>query len=179
LQAHLGNETVFYNSAAFNLMNRFEFVSDRYASLQFQHSFEGLLFNRIPLVRKLKWRLVGTANVLWGSLSQQNIGIIPDDVDLDGVAARPFGALGDVPYVELGYGIENIFKFIRVDAIHRLTYRNRPASAPSASKSLRSLSCRKEPRRIGISGLAGLRIRFFQDQRSSRMGRRGTWAGVQ
>jgi hypothetical protein len=34
--------------------------------------------------------------------------------------------LGDVPYVELGYGIENIFKFIRVDAIHRVTYRNRP-----------------------------------------------------
>ena len=126
LQAHLGNETIFYNSAAFNLMNRFEFVSDRYASLQFEHSFEGLLFNRIPLVRKLKWRLLGTANVLWGSLSQHNIDIIPDDVDLDGLAARPFGPLGDVPYVELGYGIENIFKFIRVDAIHRVTYRNRP-----------------------------------------------------
>ena len=126
LQAHLGNETIFYNSAAFNLMNRFEFGSDRYASLQFEHSFEGLLFNRIPLVRKLKWRLLGTANVLWGSLSQHNIDIIPDDVDLDGLAARPFGPLGDVPYVELGYGIENIFKFIRVDAIHRVTYRNRP-----------------------------------------------------
>jgi hypothetical protein len=134
LQAHLGNETVFYNTAAFNLMNRFEFVSDRYASLQFQHSFEGLLFNRIPLVRKLKWRLVGTANVLWGSLSPQNIGIIPDEVDLDGVAARPFGALGDVPYVELGYGIENIFKFIRVDAIHRVTYRNRPGVSTFGAK---------------------------------------------
>jgi hypothetical protein len=107
-------------------MNRFEFVSDRYASLQLQHSFEGLLFNRIPAIRKLKWRLVGTANVLWGSLSQKNIDIIPEDINADGVVVRHFGPLGDVPYVEVGYGIENIFKFIRVDAIHRLTYRNRP-----------------------------------------------------
>jgi hypothetical protein len=69
---------------------------------------------------------VGTANVLWGSLSQQNIDIIPEDTNPDGILVRPFGPLGDVPYIELGYGIENIFKFIRVDAIHRITYRDRP-----------------------------------------------------
>lgn len=126
LQAHIGNETIFYNSIAFNLMNRFEFVSDRYASLQFQHSFEGLLFNRIPAIRKLKWRLVSTANVLWGSVSQKNIDIIPEDINSDGTTVRPFGPLGDAPYIEVGYGIENIFKFVRIDAIHRLTYRNRP-----------------------------------------------------
>ena len=26
------------------------------------------------------------------------------------------------PYIETGYGIENIFRFVRVDFIHRLTY---------------------------------------------------------
>jgi Family of unknown function (DUF5686)/CarboxypepD_reg-like domain len=117
LQSHLGNQTFFYNALAFNLMNYFEFVSDTYVQFNYQQSFEGLLFNRIPLIRRLKWRLVGTANVLWGSVRPENQTIIPDNVDR-------FNALGDVPYLEVGYGIENIFKFIRVDFIHRLTYRN-------------------------------------------------------
>jgi hypothetical protein len=126
LRSHLGNESFFFNSQAFNLMKYFEFVSDKYVSLNYQHSFEGLLFNRIPLVRKLKWRLVATSNILYGSLRPENLNIIPENVSDEGNRSRPFRALGDVPYVEVGYGIENILKFIRIDAIHRLTYLNHP-----------------------------------------------------
>ena len=57
-------------------MNYGEFISDQFASLQYQHHFEGFLLNRIPLIRKLKWRLVGTANVIYGGLSQANKDII-------------------------------------------------------------------------------------------------------
>jgi hypothetical protein len=78
--------------------------------------------NKIPLIRKLKWRLLGTANVLYGSLRQENKDIMSRE---EPNASLEFDGLDPGrPYIELGYGIENIFKFIRVDGIHRITYRN-------------------------------------------------------
>lgn len=118
LETHLGNESVFFNSNSYNLMNFFEFVSDTYASVRFKHGFDGLILNRIPLMRKLKWRSFLTGNVLYGSVRQENIDIIP----AQHVPTVAFDAIGDDPYVEVGYGVENIFRFIRVDFLHRLTY---------------------------------------------------------
>lgn len=124
LFAHLGNQSWFYVGNAYNLMNFFEFMSDRYVALRLEHNFQGLLFNRIPAIKKLKWRSLVNANVLYGGTRQENRDLIPD-TDLAGNPIPGFGALNPrVPYVELGYGIENIFKFFRVQAIHRLTYRN-------------------------------------------------------
>lgn len=126
LENHLGNETAFYTTAAFNLMNFFEFASDRYASLNYWHHFEGLFFNKIPLIRRLKWRAVANANVLYGSLSEKNWLNAPV-TDPQGNNLTTFSRLDPaVPYVEVGYGIENIFKIFRVDAFHRLTYLDQP-----------------------------------------------------
>lgn len=124
LAYHLGNETAFYTTATYNLMNFGEFVSDSYASFQYQHNFEGFLLNRIPLMRKLKWRLVGSANVLYGGLSKKNKALLLEDNLLpDGRKSLAVGSLErGKPYVELGYGVANIFKFFRVDFMHRLTY---------------------------------------------------------
>jgi hypothetical protein len=55
-------------------------------------------------------------------------------MDPEGNPMPPFQGLGNVPYVELGYGFENVFKFIRVDAFHRLTYRNDPGATRFAVK---------------------------------------------
>jgi len=126
LENHLGNETVFYTTAAFNQMDYFEFASDRYASLQYRHHFEGFLLNKIPLVKKLKWRAVANANVLFGSIRDENVLNVPLNGP-QGEFLPTFRTLDpSVPYVELGYGIENIFKFFRVDAFHRLTYLDQP-----------------------------------------------------
>ena len=95
-------------------------VSDRYAALHYSHHFEGFLLNRIPLMRKLKWRLVGTSNVILGGMSSMNKSLIAERPDGDGLTVG-FLSRG-LPYIELGYGVENIFKFFRVDFIHRLTY---------------------------------------------------------
>ena len=125
LKTPLGNQTPFYNANSFNLMNYFEFVTDRSVSLRLDHHFEGLFLNSIPGIRSLNWRLVATANVLYGSLSEANTQQprkAPDGNDI-----LPIPPLGRLPYVEVGYGIENIFKFIRVDFIHRVTYREQPA----------------------------------------------------
>jgi len=128
LENHIGNESPFYTNGAFNTMNYFEFVSDQYASFHYEHFFQGLLMNKIPLLRNLKWRLLGTANILYGSLRQENIDII-SPVDPEGNPTPAFNHLDDdLPYVELGYGIENIFKIIRVDGVHRLTYRESPGA---------------------------------------------------
>ena len=122
LSTHLGNQTPIYSPVLYNLMDFGEFVSDRFISFRYNHNFEGLILNRIPLMRKLKWRLVGTANVLYGSLGQENKDIL-SDVAPDGEEALSVGFLDSAkPYVELGYGVENIFKFFRVDFVHRLTY---------------------------------------------------------
>ncbi|PJJ61267.1 DUF5686 and carboxypeptidase-like regulatory domain-containing protein [Hymenobacter chitinivorans] len=125
LKAHLGNESPIYTSNAYNLMGYFEFVSDRYVSLHAEHYFEGLLINSVPLLKKLDWRLVATGNVLQGSLREANRSTTPL-IDASGLPTPTFRALGAAPYVEVGYGVENILKFIRVDFLHRLTYRDLP-----------------------------------------------------
>ncbi len=122
----LGNETPFYVNFAYNLLNFFEFSTDRFVELRYRHSFEGLILNYIPLLRKLKWRLVANANILYGSMSEDNRNLAFAGSDSDGNPIRPFFTFDRRPYVELGYGIENIFKVGRVDAFHRLTYLDHP-----------------------------------------------------
>jgi hypothetical protein len=130
LKNHLGNETLFYTTAAFNTMNFTEFTSDQFFSIRYRHAFEGFFLNSVPLIKKLKWRAVGNANVLWGSVSDANLAKIPA-FDPNGNPLDTFGRLYfDTPYLELGYGIENIFKFFRVDFFHRMTYLDNPGAKP-------------------------------------------------
>lgn len=134
LKNHLGNETLFYTSAAFNTMNFNEFASDQFVSLRYRHFFEGFLLNKIPGIKKLKWRAVANANVLFGSVQDKNISNVPNE-DPEGNPLETFGRLDpQKPYVELGYGIENIFKFFRVDFFHRMTYLDSPEAKPFAVK---------------------------------------------
>src|SRR5690606_1799252 len=103
LKVHVGNETLFSASNAYNLMNNFEYVSDRYVILNYQHHFEGFILNRIPLMKKLKWRLVGTANVLFGEASAANRSLVPQ-IEVDGNFVPAFESLTfEKPYIELGY----------------------------------------------------------------------------
>ncbi|MDQ2769499.1 MAG: DUF5686 and carboxypeptidase regulatory-like domain-containing protein [Bacteroidota bacterium] len=122
LKAPLGNQTFFYNPSAFNLMNYFEFVTDRSVSVRLDQHFEGLLLNSIPGIRTQNWRLVGTANILYGNLSDRARRANGNSADLPATIREP--------YIEAGYGIENIFKFLRVDFLHRLTYREQQLGIP-------------------------------------------------
>jgi len=123
LQLHEGNETYAYDDYAFNMMNYYEFVSDKYVSLFVEHHFEGFFLNRVPLFRKLKWREVVAAKGLVGRVSQRNkeAMIFPDN--LRGLKE---------PYMEASVGIENIFKLFRVDAMWRLSYLQDPSGAENA-----------------------------------------------
>ena len=121
LNLYSGNETYFYDSYAFNLMNYYEFAGDQWITLFWVHHFNGLLFNKVPLFRKLKWREVASVRSAVGELSNRHRGelVVPEDM-----------FTLNHPYVEVGAGIENILKIFRVDALWRLTYLNNPDVVP-------------------------------------------------
>ena len=114
-----GNQSIFSNRQSYNLMDFFEFAADRYVSFDYEHQFNGLIMNRIPLAKKLKWRSFINAKGVYGTMSDQNKQLMPLD---NNAITNPNFFVKRKPYIELGYGIENIFRFVRVDFIHRLTY---------------------------------------------------------
>lgn len=113
LENHPGNDLFYYDPFAFNLMNRFEYLSDQYAGVNIEHNIGSGLFRFIPLTRKLKWRQFWTAKTLWGSLSNENIAI--------NNKASTFKTLNNKTYMEVGTGIDNIFKVFRLDFVWRLS----------------------------------------------------------
>ncbi len=118
----IGNETFFYVDFAYNLMDFFEFSTDKYLEFRYRHQFEGFILNTIPLMKKLKWRLIGSANILYGDISDKNTRMTQSPIDITGSPVLQFNKLDNRPYIELGYGVENIFKVFSVEAFHRLTY---------------------------------------------------------
>lgn len=114
MELHGGNETYIYDYMAFNMMNYYEFTSDQFVSLAIYHHFEGLFLNKIPLLRKLKWREVVTAKAVYGTVNEKNRHVL--------LFPNTLSALDKGPYAEASVGIENIFKVFRIDAFWRLNY---------------------------------------------------------
>jgi hypothetical protein len=113
---------------SYALMNAMEFFNDEYASWDLTYYMNGLIFNRIPLIRKLNWREVIGFRGMYGNLSDKNR---PDNLNTGPLYKFPYKDeayhyLGSTPYMELSLGIENIFRVLRVDYVRRLTYRDYP-----------------------------------------------------
>ena len=109
---------------AYTNMNALEFINDEYASWDLTYYMNGLLLNRIPLIKKLQWREVFCFRGLWGHLTDKN-----DPASRsEGLYQFPDGTyrLGKTPYMEASVGIENIFKFMRLDYVWRLNYLDNP-----------------------------------------------------
>lgn len=123
----------------FNLIDNMEFLNDRYASLMVSWDLNGKILNRIPLLKKLKWREYIGCNVLWGTLTDksnpflaQNYGdrrlyYFPGHFNADGTFDYQSSVMNSkTPYVEAIVGIHNIFKLLHVEYVRRLTYIDRP-----------------------------------------------------
>ncbi|MBL7743917.1 MAG: carboxypeptidase-like regulatory domain-containing protein [Chitinophagaceae bacterium] len=114
-----GNELYYYNKYAFNMMNRFEFIHDQYAGINFEHIIGNGVFRLFP---KLKLRQFWTAKALWGSLSENN-------KNFNFKQGHLFQTLDGKTYLEMGTGIDNIFRFLRVDFVWRLLPTRLPKSS--------------------------------------------------
>lgn len=114
LKIHEGSQSFWLYTNSFNRMSFFEFISDRYVTGLIEQHWEGLLFDRIPLIKKLKWRLVTSGRITYGAISTRH-----NSAMLLPTFTKQFG---NVPYTELAVGIENIFKVGRVDLVWRVTH---------------------------------------------------------
>ena len=128
LQLPQANQTYAYKKRAYNLMNFLEFANDTYVYWYTEHYFNGFLFNKIPLLKRLKLREVITFKGVWGTLSDKNNPnanpSLIQFINKDG-SPQTF-TLSSEPYLEASAGIMNIFKFGRVDVIKRLNYLDNP-----------------------------------------------------
>ena len=118
------NLTYTIQPESYTNMNAMEFLNDEYASWDLTYYMNGNLFNRIPLIKKLRWREVFTFRGLKGYLTHKNDPKYAGDKV--GLYELPSGCyrMGKTPYMEAGVGIDNVFKFLRIDYVWRLNYRH-------------------------------------------------------
>ena len=143
LKLHEGNGTYFLDKTAFACMDFYEFASDTWTTLYYEHNFKGFFLGKIPLMKRLQWREVFTLKAGYGTLSKINNGIT------DGKIGNPLSSVPGVgigqkyegmeaimlfpegmsslrkPYVEMGVGVTNIFRVFRVDVFWRMTHRSK------------------------------------------------------
>lgn len=124
------NQAYSFQPTSFNTMNFIEFVTDKYVRLNVQHFFDGYIFNRIPLLKKLKLKEAISFKGIYGGLDDANDPRINNDLlqfnaDENG---NPLTAPFDprTPFIEWGVGVYNIFRFLRFDVIKRVNYLDRP-----------------------------------------------------
>lgn len=113
----------------FNLINNMEFINDRFASLDVSWDMNGKLLNRIPLLKKLKWREWLAVKCLWGTLTDKNNPTLAQNAGDELLMQLPDGCRvmdPKTPYVEIALGVHNIFKLVHVEYVRRLNYLGYP-----------------------------------------------------
>ncbi len=125
LKLHEGNGTYFLDRSSFTCMDFYEFASDTWVQIFWEHNLNGFILGKIPLIEKLNWREAITIKAAYGTLSEKNNGIIgsPTAENIDILFPEGMQSLNK-PYVEAGFGITNIFKLFRIDFAWRLTHRH-------------------------------------------------------
>ncbi len=114
-----GNELYYYNKYAFNTMLRYQYVHDRFAGINYEHNIGNGIFKIAP---RLKFRQFYTVKTLWGSLSDAN-------KTLNFKPGSNFLSLDGKTYLELGTGVDNILRVLRVDFIWRVLPEQQPSPA--------------------------------------------------
>jgi hypothetical protein len=95
----------------------------------------GKILNRIPLIRGLKWREYIGVNCLWGQLTDKNNPFLmqnrgdatlfyyPGSFRSDGTFSYASHVMDPhTPYVELIFGLHNIFKIFHIEYVRRMNY---------------------------------------------------------
>ena len=119
------NLSYFEEEGTFSLMRNMEFLNDRYAYWAVAWNLNGKLLNRIPLIKKLKWREYVAFKGMFGKLTDKNNPFLEQNAGDEMLFAFPGNSHvmdPKVPYMEIVAGVHNIFKFFAVDFVHRFNY---------------------------------------------------------
>jgi hypothetical protein len=117
-----GNQSYFSIYNTFSQLDFYEFVSDTYTSVNFEHNFNGLFFSRIPFLKQFNLREIVGIRAVWGDISDKNIALNtttnPNSI--------PLVAPNNKVYYEYSLGVGNIFKIFRLDFNFRGNYLENP-----------------------------------------------------
>lgn len=125
----VGNEGLIMNERGFNLLTEYSFAADQYVWINLDHHFDGFLLQWVPLFRKWKIRAVANARAMIGDMSKENrfansASLFEGTTEDDAVRIH---IPNKTPYTEVSFGVENILRFFRFDAIYRVNYPNLPS----------------------------------------------------
>ena len=137
------NLSYIISDETFNLINNMEFLNDRYASLDISWDLNGKIFNRIPLLKKLKWREWLGIKCLWGTLTDKNNPTLAANAGDGMLMEFPEGSYimdSKRPYIELIAGIHNIFKIIHIQYVHCLNYNHLPTATKNGVRLMMRLT---------------------------------------
>jgi hypothetical protein len=117
------NQSLTIQPEAFHMMNALEFVADQYVSLDATYFMKGWIFNRIPFFNLLQIREVASFHSVYGSLSNQNNPTVSHNLFTFPEGVYP---LGNKPYMECSFGLDNIFRILQINYYRRLSYLDHP-----------------------------------------------------
>ncbi len=131
LTIHRANQTYAYQLNSYNLMNFLEFISDHHAAVNVQYYMNGFIFNKVPLIKRLKLREVFSFKAIYGGLRDANNPEFNKSLfqfQENSNGEQSSYTFGTEPYMEASVGIANIFKILRVDGVRRLNYLDHPGA---------------------------------------------------
>ena len=113
-----------------NMLHNMELFMDRRVSWSVEWNLNGKIFNRIPLLKKLKLREYIGFKGCWGMLTDKNNPAknTTDDLLYEFPDNRSYAIDSHVPYMEFSCGIRNILKLFGVDYVRRLNYLDIPGA---------------------------------------------------
>jgi hypothetical protein len=114
------NQSLSIVKNTFCLLDYYDLITDAYIMGNFNYHLNGFIFNKVPLLKKVKLREVLFYRAIYGTIKQQNI-----DINRTNVL---YSAPSNNVYSEFGFGIENIgygnFRPIRLDFVWRSSFIN-------------------------------------------------------
>lgn len=107
------NITYGFQKYNFNMMNNLEFIHDKYLHTFIEYRLNGFVFKRTPLIKYLGLREVFSLKSMLGEVGVRHQRLLDFPTTLS--------SYNNDFYAEAGFGIENILRFFRLDAIWRVS----------------------------------------------------------